>query len=142
MEGVAGEAVHLLNLQKKYDASYRSIFNIVWYGLKPLELGLKDTTMVPQSADGVFFNPFQEEKPGVQPERLGPYTSTLNPGYDPALPLYRTWPLFDAIKASFADNNNIPETEKIVSVMTNNTDILQQPVYRKILLLSSDPDGK
>ncbi|MFQ7503216.1 MAG: hypothetical protein ACLRMJ_09165 [Alistipes finegoldii] len=34
--------------------------------------------------------------PGVQPERLGPYTTTFNPGYDPRLPLYRPWALFEA----------------------------------------------
>lgn len=97
MEGVAVEAyAHLLN-QQKYGASYQSIFNLVWYGLQPLPLGLQDTTRSPSLKDGVFFPPFVEGRPGVQPERLGPYCTTLNPGYDPSLPLYETWPLFDAI---------------------------------------------
>jgi beta-galactosidase len=39
----------------------------------------------------------------VQPERLGPYCTTLNPGYDPSLPLYVTWPLFDAIRDASAE---------------------------------------
>jgi len=40
----------------------------------------------------------------MQPERLGPYTSTLNPGYDVMLPLYRPWSMFDAIKTANADS--------------------------------------
>jgi Beta-galactosidase/beta-glucuronidase len=109
MEGVAEEALQLLNLQKKYKASFMSVFNLVWYGLQPLALGLRDTTKAPQASDGIFFGPYQEGKPGVQPERLGPYTTTLNPGYDARLPLYRTWPLFDAVKASFATNAPLKE---------------------------------
>lgn len=113
MEGVALEAMELLNLQKKYKASFSSIFNVVWYGLKPLELGLKDTSRAPELSDGIFFKPYQEGKPGVQPERLGPYTTTLNPGYDPALPLYDPWPLYDMVKASFADTGIVDMTGKL-----------------------------
>ncbi|HEY0257439.1 MAG TPA: glycoside hydrolase family 2 TIM barrel-domain containing protein, partial [Candidatus Methylacidiphilales bacterium] len=103
MEGVAVETyAHLLN-QRKYQASYRSVFNVVWYGLQPLTLGMLDTNKPPTLDDGVFFPAYVEGKPGVQPERLGPYCTTLNPGYDPSLPLYQTWPLFDAIKDAQAD---------------------------------------
>ena len=109
MEGVADEATHIINQQKRYKASYQAVFNLVWYGLKPLEFGLDDTTRAPRPSDGVFFPPFREGRGGVQPERLGPYTSTLNPGYDPRLPLYRTWPLFDAIQASFGDTALLAE---------------------------------
>ena len=103
MEGVADEALKLANAQKRYHAVYRSIFNLVWYGLKPLELGLADTTRAPMPCDGIFFHAFKEGQPGVQPERLGPYTTTLNPGYDPNLPLYRPWPLFTTLAAAYAD---------------------------------------
>jgi beta-galactosidase len=98
MEGLAFEAYDLIGKQQKYKASYTSVFNIVWYGLKPLEFGLRDTTRAPKPEDGIFFPKFQEGIPGVQPERIGPYTSTLNPGYDPNLPLYKPWPLFYAIQ--------------------------------------------
>ncbi|HEV2478313.1 MAG TPA: GDSL-type esterase/lipase family protein [Puia sp.] len=103
MQGVADEALKLANAQKRYHAVYRSIFNLVWYGLKPLELGLADTTRAPMPCDGIFFHTFKEGQPGVQPERLGPYTTTLNPGYDPNLPLYRPWPLFTTLAAAYAD---------------------------------------
>ena len=40
-----------------------------------------------------------EGKPGVQPERLPPFVSTLNPGWDPELPLYKPLPMFLAQQA-------------------------------------------
>ena len=98
MEGVAASSYRSLVMQKERSAVYRSVFNMVWYGLRPLPLGLKDTTRPPRLEDGVYFTHFKEGEPGVQPERLGPYCTTLNPGYDAALPVYRTWPLFDAIR--------------------------------------------
>jgi len=102
MEGIAIEAYKLIKGQREVGASYASVFNLVWYGLQPLELGQPDTKRPYDIHDGIFFTKFTEGKPGVQPERLGPYTTTLNPGYDPHLPLYRTWPLADAIKAAYA----------------------------------------
>ncbi|HMH20933.1 MAG TPA: glycoside hydrolase family 2 TIM barrel-domain containing protein [Puia sp.] len=98
MEGVAISSYQSLVLQREKDAVYRSVFNMVWYGLKPLPLGLRDTTKAPSPDDGVYFTSFKEGVSGVQPQRLGPYCTTLNPGYDPSLPLYQTWPLFDAIR--------------------------------------------
>jgi beta-galactosidase len=103
MEGVAASSYQSLVLQREKQAVYRSVFNLVWYGLQPLALGMKDTTKPPDITDGVFFTSFKEGQPGVQPERLGPYCTTLNPGYDPSLPLYKTWPLFDAIHDASAE---------------------------------------
>ncbi len=102
MEGLALEAYGLIGNQQKYGASYQSIFNLIWYGLKPLPLGLKDVSCPPEQTDGIFFSTYKEGIPGVQPERLGPYCSTLNPGYDPNLPLYDPWPLFTAVQAIYA----------------------------------------
>ncbi len=139
MEGIAMEASQLLNLQKKYGASYLSVFNIIWYGLKPLELGLADTTKAPKITDGIFFGPYREGQPGVQPERLGPYTSTLNPGYDPSLPLYRPWPLFDAVKNAFS------ETPSTISFEKSDKEVAQPFTPAKAvtctLLLSADKDS-
>jgi beta-galactosidase len=103
MEGVAASSYQSLVAQKERNAVYQSVFNLVWYGLKPLALGMKDTTKPPALTDGIFFTQFKEGQPGVQPERLGPYCTTLNPGYDPSLPLYETWPLFDAIRDAGSD---------------------------------------
>ena len=103
MEGIAQESYNLIKMQRSNGASYTSVFNLAWYALKPLPLGLKDVTQSPKPEDGIFFD-FEEGKPGMQPERLGAYTTTLNPGYDNTLPLYRTWPMFDAIKAANTDS--------------------------------------
>ncbi len=104
MEGLAGEAFDLISTQRNLNASYASVFNLAWYGLKPLALGLNDVSRPYTLEDGIFFNEYKEGNPGYQPERLGAYASTFNPGYDPTLPLYEAWPLFDAVKAAYSDN--------------------------------------
>jgi len=137
MEGVADEATKLINMLKKYHASYMSIFNLVWYGVKPLELGLADTTRAPKPSDGIFFGKYHEGQPGVQPERLGPYTTTLNPGYDPSLPLYKTWPLQVAVNASFADTTMQKEVAAPIENMPLNT----KAVESNVIMLSADKDS-
>ena len=106
MEGLANEAYNLIVEQRKMGASYVSVFNIAWYALQPLPFGKRDLSAPPSlENDGIFFPDYKEGQPGVQPERIGPYCSTFNPGYDPTLPLYIAWPMFDAIKAAFAPEN-------------------------------------
>ncbi len=62
-----------------------------------------------KSPEAVFFTAsYIEGKPGVQPERLGPYSTTFNPGYDPSLPLYKPWPMFEAIKQANAPGGPAP----------------------------------
>lgn len=102
MEGLANECYHLLASQRNEGASYSTVFNMAWYGLKPLPLGKKDMTTTPTLEDGIFFAEYVEGQPGVQPERMGPYCTTFNPGYDPSLPLYDPWPMFDAMRAANA----------------------------------------
>jgi beta-galactosidase len=102
MEGLAFECYDLIAKQRTRGASYVSVFNIAWYALQPLPFGKRDLAVAPALHDGVHFAAYREGVPGVQPERMGPYCSTFNPGYDPSLPLYRTWPMFDAIKAANA----------------------------------------
>ena len=97
MEGLAYECYGLLTSQQKYGANYQSVFNLVWYSVQPLPLGKTDLTQAATLDEGIFFGKYRESAPGMQPERLGPYVSTLNPGYDSSLPLYRPWPMFQAI---------------------------------------------
>lgn len=132
MEAVAIESYGLIRQQRENNASYSSVFNLAWYGLQPLELGLRDITGKPTSNDGVFFG-FEEGLPGMQPERLGPYTTTLNPGYDPLLPLYRPWPLFDAVRCANATPVIPYQTE-----VTADTEVCK-PVVRaaSVLLLAT-----
>ena len=99
MEGLANECYHLLANQRNMGASYSTVFNMAWYSLKPLPLGKKDMTTEPDiNKDGIFFTDYKEGVPGVQPERVGPYCTTFNPGYDPNLPLYDPWPMYDAMR--------------------------------------------
>lgn len=102
MEGLAYECYDLIAQQRSLGASYVSVFNMAWYGLQPLPFGKRDLSTKPTLTDGIHFLEYEEGIPGIQPERMGPYCSTFNPGYDPTLPLYRTWPMFDAIKAANA----------------------------------------
>ncbi|MDR2040245.1 MAG: glycoside hydrolase family 2 [Bacteroidales bacterium] len=106
MEGLAYECYDLIARQRIMGASYVSVFNIAWYGLQPLPFGKRDITSEPSLNDGIHFLGYREGIPGIQPERMGPYCSTFNPGYDPTLPLYRTWPMFDAIKAANASGGS------------------------------------
>jgi len=108
MEGLAYECYGLLRDQQKFGADYQSVFNIVWYGVQPLPFGKSDLAHAPSLDEGIFFGEFREGVPGMQLERLGPYVSTLNPGYDPALPLYRPWPMFEAIRDANRGITNSP----------------------------------
>ena len=103
MEGLANECYNLIANQRKMGASYTTVFNMAWYALKPLPLGKKDISKIPTvNEDGIFFGEYHEGVPGVQPERVGPYSTTFNPGYDPALPLYQEWPMYGALRAANA----------------------------------------
>ena len=107
MEGLANECYHLLANQRNMGASYSTVFNMAWYSLKPLPLGKKDMTTEPDiNKDGIFFTDYKEGVPGVQPERVGPYCTTFNPGYDPNLPLYDPWPMYDAMRAANAPGHS------------------------------------
>ncbi|HWH68481.1 MAG TPA: glycoside hydrolase family 2 TIM barrel-domain containing protein, partial [Candidatus Sulfotelmatobacter sp.] len=82
--------------------AYFSASELAWFGIEHLPLGYHDFTRLPTRQDGVFFKPFEEGKPGMQPERLSPYCTTLNPGYDPALPLLKPLAMFQAMQAALA----------------------------------------
>ncbi|MDR1270670.1 MAG: hypothetical protein LBK82_14210 [Planctomycetaceae bacterium] len=76
-----------------------------WFGLEHLNFGYSDFSRLPNQNDGIFFTkPFEENIPGVQIERLPPYVTTLNPGFDPKLPLFKPLPMFEAQKAALDPN--------------------------------------
>ena len=102
MEGLAKESYDIISAQRANGASYSCVFNIAWYAMKPLPFGKRDLSSAPSLDDGIVFGEYVEGLPGVQPERIGPYSSTFNPGYDPALPVWDAWPMYDAIRAAFA----------------------------------------
>lgn len=88
--------------------AYFSASETVWFGLEHLPLGLRDFTRIPNRSDGVFFGPHAEGQPGMQLERIPPYMATLNPGWDPELPLYQPLAMFEALKAALAPGGPAP----------------------------------
>ncbi len=138
MEGLAYECYDLIAQQRINGASYVSVFNIAWYGLQPLPFGKRDLTTTPTLEDGIHFGSYKEGIPGIQPERMGPYCSTFNPGYDPTLPLYRAWPMFDAIKAANAGKE--PAWSKWATMPTKATEskIAPQKNYNEIFFIGEN----
>jgi beta-galactosidase len=88
----------------RHKLAYFSASELVWFGLEHLPLGYSDFTRLPRLNDGIFFKPFEEGKAGIQPERIPPYVTTLNPGLDSSLPIYKPLAMFDAVKAALAKN--------------------------------------
>lgn len=87
MHAVGKEMTSFIQERRKW-AALITPFNVVWYALEPL--------------------PFKERRlhythpggPGIKPERIGPYSSTLNPGVDPDLPAWRPTALYPYIRDS------------------------------------------
>lgn len=93
---------------------YFSASETVWFGLEHLNFGYHDFDRLPTAQDGVFFTrPYREGVPGMQPERLPPFVATLNPGWDPALPLYKPLAMFDAMKAALAPEKSAPFSGRV-----------------------------
>jgi len=89
--------------------AYYSASETAWFGVEHLAYGYSDFSRLPGPQDGVFFTkPFEEGKPGLQPERLPPYVATLNPGWDPSLPLYKPLAMFHAQRAALAKDGPQP----------------------------------
>ena len=89
--------------------AYFSASEIAWFGLEHLNFGYSDFSRLPTIHDGVLFSkPFIEGKPGMQIERIPPYVTTLNPGWDTSLPVYKPLPMFLAMKAALAKGGPQP----------------------------------
>lgn len=89
--------------------SYFSPSEVSWFGIEHQNLGYHDYSRLPNLKDGIFpAKPYEEGKPGYQYERIPPYVTTFNPGLDPALPLYKKLPMFEAFQAALAKNGPKP----------------------------------
>lgn len=88
--------------------SYFSPSETVWFGLEHLNLGYRDFSRLPTAADGIFFGPYREGQPGMQLEHIPPYVTTLNPGWDPSLPLYKPLGMFKAAQAALHRPHPLP----------------------------------
>jgi beta-galactosidase len=100
-DGIAVDVYELLKTQRGISA-YCSVWNLGYYGVEVLPTGMSDLSKAPTKKDGVFLTAeYTEGKPGVQPERIPPYSTQYNPGYDPKTPLYKPLPLYYAVKAAY-----------------------------------------
>ncbi|MDF2538556.1 MAG: beta-galactosidase, partial [Herbinix sp.] len=88
LEAVGWDAFEALREQRKWAAQV-CVFNLVWYGLEPLPIHER-------MCDYDDMN-----TPGVKPQKIGPYISTLNAGYDSELPEYIPNPVFHWTKAAY-----------------------------------------
>ena len=80
--------------------AYWSASETAWFGLEPLPLGYTDHTRVPNRNDGIRFKDEGDGGWGMRPERIPPYVTTFNPGFDKTLPLYRPLAMFTAQQAA------------------------------------------
>ncbi|GHT09617.1 beta-galactosidase [Bacteroidia bacterium] len=141
MKGLAIEGYNLIADQRKMGASYVSVFNMVWYALQPLPIGKKDLTTPPSlTDDGIFFADYKEGIPGVQPERMGPYCTTFNPGYDPSLPLYQTWPMYEAMRTAYAPEKPAESPYKDNTVEQNHIKKPVEPTntYKEVVFVGNE----
>ncbi len=107
-DAVAIDAYELLKIQRKVGV-FCSVWNVGYYGVEELPLGMVDTSKPPTKNDGVFLTmPYTEGKPGIQLERIPPYATQYNPGYDPRYPLFKPLPLFRAVKAAYNLTDPLP----------------------------------
>lgn len=107
LEAIGRDVFENLRHQRKW-AAQTCVFNIVWYGLDPMNF--KEHIRK--------YDDYQTS--GIKPTKIGPYISTLNAGYDEDLPDYIPNPIFDWARKAY-----IPERfffEKGKSRYYNNED--------------------
>jgi beta-galactosidase len=89
--------------------AYFSPSEVCWFGIEHQNLGYHDYSRLPNINDGIFAGKeYVEGKPGYQYERIPPYVTTFNPGLDPQLPLYKSLPMFEALKAALSQAEPLP----------------------------------
>jgi beta-galactosidase len=100
-DAIAIDAYELLKVQRQI-CTYCSVWNLGYYAVEELPMGMSDLSKLPVKDEGVFFTAnYVEGKPGTQIERIPPYSTKYNPGYDPGMPLYKPLPMYYAIKAAY-----------------------------------------
>jgi len=99
-EALAIDLYRMVTQVAKPELNFFSASEMVWFGLEQLPFGYRTDERLPDKTDGVFFPNYAENVPGVQIERLPPYVTTLNPGFDPSLPPFKPMAMYEAMKAA------------------------------------------
>ncbi|MFB3895976.1 MAG: glycoside hydrolase family 2 protein [bacterium] len=89
LKAVAKEQERMIFYIREW-ANQVSPFNAAWYSMLPLPFS------------GKPINYKRLDTPGPKPERIGPYSSTLNPGYDPVLPKWQPNEFYPYLKKLLA----------------------------------------
>ena len=129
-EALAMDLYRMVTQVAKPQLTVFSASEMVWFGLQQLPLGYRTDERLPDKTDGVFFPNYVEGVPGVQIERLPPYVTTLNPGFDPSLPPFKPMAMYDAMKAALDPRgpqpcpwDKIPDvTKRVQPAPTNSID--------------------
>jgi beta-galactosidase len=126
-EALAMDLYRMVTQVAKPSLNFFSASEMVWFGLEQLPFGYRADDRLPDRTDGVFFPNYVENVPGVQIERLPPYVTTLNPGFDPSLPPFKPMAMYEAMKAALDPRGPQPcpwdkireVTKRIQPVATN-----------------------
>lgn len=100
IEALAKDCFDYIKHQRKW-ATQVCVFNLVWYGLRPLPIKER------------MLQYDEYNTPGVKPSRIGDYMSTLNAGYDPELPEYIPNELFRQVKKAYIPERTFFEDNKV-----------------------------
>ena len=139
-EALAIDLYRMATQVAKPDLAFFSASEMVWFGLEQLPFGYHTDTRLPDKTDGVFFPNYVENVPGVQIERLPPYVTTLNPGFDPSLPAFKPMAMYPAMKAAIDPRGPQPSPWDKIPEITKRTQPAPTNTVDKVAFVG-DKDG-
>jgi hypothetical protein len=136
-EAIAIDTYELLKVERAV-CTYCSVWNVGFYGVEVLPLGKSDLSTPPAPGEGIFLTAeYQDGKPGMQPERIPPYATQYNPGYDPHFPLYKPLQLYYAVKAAYQPVLQAYEFDHRQDFVTPAPPVIKEPV-KEVLFLGQE----
>ncbi len=100
IEAIEKDCFEYIKHQRKWAAQV-CVFNLVWYGLRPLHI--KERMLQ--------YDSYNTE--GIKPTKIGDYMSTLNAGYDPELPEYIPNEIFSQVQKAYTPERTFFEDNKV-----------------------------
>lgn len=137
-EALAIDLYRMVTQVARPELNFFSASEMVWFGLEQLPFGYRTNERLPNKTDGIFFPNYVENVPGVQIERLPPYVTTLNPGFDPELPAFKPMAMYQAMKAALDPRGPQPCPWDKLPVVTKRT---QPPATNALAKVAFIGDG-
>lgn len=100
IEAIAKDCFDYIKHQRKW-ATQVCVFNLVWYGLRPLPIKER------------MLQYDEYNTPGIKPSRIGDYMTTLNAGFDQKLPEYIPNELFRQVQKAYIPERTFFEDHKV-----------------------------